>query len=202
MQPCLRDTFPRRSFFLCNFLSLFVWDLMIKPSKQSYAQCSCLMESKKGQECFIKPKFKMYLHLTGSNPISLTNKRQMCPGQGQFLLQLQQRLAKSCFLCRTSVPCSSSHLHALLQQLRTLRGRWQALCTSLLRRSTYMDSLIQQYRWTSTPAQGSLQDWGQSNSQVYHVLQSASIIHPSLSPEQGLGVRWNQKEENQIKHPE
>lgn len=51
----------------------------------------------------------------------------------------------------------------------------------------YMDSLIQQRRLSPTPAQGSLQGWVQNNSQLYRV--PGSVTHPSLTPEQGLGVR-------------
>ena len=145
----------------------------------------------------------MYLHLTRSSPTSLTNKRQVGPGQAQFLLpKLHQRLAKSSLLCRTSVPCSSQQLRSSLQQQRTLRADWRAPCVSLHRGSPCTDSLTRQCRQTSTHAQGSLQSRGQNNSQLYHEPQSGSVTHPSLTPEQGLEVRWNREEENPIKHPE
>lgn len=47
-QPCLQDTFPRRSFILCNSLFLFSWGLIIKPSQNRVVFSAHLMQSIKG----------------------------------------------------------------------------------------------------------------------------------------------------------
>lgn len=104
-----------------QFLILFSWGLIIKPSQNRVVFSAHLMQSIKGW----------------------------------------QRAPSS---VGTSVPCSSSELCSLLQELRTLPGNWEAPCMNMQRVWPYMDSLDHKHRQTFTPAQGSRQGWDQSNS--------------------------------------